>query len=45
MYGARYYNPIIARFISADSIVPGMAMGAGGALGTIGLDKNTAIRG
>ncbi|PZS06131.1 MAG: hypothetical protein DLM69_00400 [Candidatus Chloroheliales bacterium] len=44
-YHARYYNPVIARFISADTVVPGMAMGAGGALGTIGLDKNTSMKG
>ncbi|PZS06134.1 MAG: hypothetical protein DLM69_00415 [Candidatus Chloroheliales bacterium] len=44
-YHSRYYNPAIARFISADTVVPGMAMGAGGALGTIGMGKNTSHKG
>jgi RHS repeat-associated protein len=42
-YGARYYNPAIGRFVSADSIVPGAAMGAGGALGTVGAAQNSKL--
>src|SRR5688572_2009896 len=33
-YHARYYDPALARFVSADSIVPGAASGTGGA-GTV----------
>ncbi len=44
-YNSRYYDPALKRFISADTIVPGMAMGAGGALGTIGVAKNTSMKG
>ena len=36
-YHARYYDPTLARFISPDSIVPGASLGAGGALGTVGM--------
>ncbi len=43
-YHARYYDPVLARFVSADSIVPGMAMGAGGAMGTLGMDPQVALR-
>ena len=35
-YNARYYDPVLARFISADSMVPSAALGTGGALGTLG---------
>ncbi len=38
-YNARYYDPAIARFVSADSIVPGAASGAGGAGDTLGYNK------
>jgi RHS repeat-associated protein len=39
-YNARYYDPKLSRFISADSIVPGMASGAGG-MGSLGVDDKT----
>jgi len=35
-YNARYYDPALGRFVSADTIVPGAAEGAGGGLATIG---------
>jgi RHS repeat-associated protein len=35
-YHARYYDPALARWTSPDSLVPGTAMGAGGALDTLG---------
>ncbi len=44
-YNSRYYDPRYGRFLTADTIVPGMAMGAGGALGTLGMDKNTSMKG
>jgi RHS repeat-associated protein len=40
---ARYYDPKIARFISADTIVPGAASGAGGGAATIGYDERVAL--
>jgi len=43
-YGARYYDPALGRFASADSIVPGMASGQGGMAGTLGQDGNAALR-
>jgi RHS repeat-associated protein len=43
-YHARYYDPALARWTSPDSIVPGRAMGAGGALGTLGQDQQTELR-
>jgi len=44
-YGSRFYDPVWGRFTSADTIVPGMAIAAGGALGTLGMDKNTSMKG
>lgn len=41
---ARYYDPSLARWTSADGLVPGMAQGAGGT-GTIGMDAQAATRG
>jgi RHS repeat-associated protein len=35
-YNARYYDPVLGRFVSPDSIVPGASSGAGGAGGTVG---------
>jgi RHS repeat-associated protein len=43
-YHARYYDPALARWTSPDSIVPGAAMGAGGALGTLGQDDTAGLR-
>ena len=42
-YHARYYDPSLGRFISADSIVPGAASGKGGA-GTVDYDDQVALR-
>jgi RHS repeat-associated protein len=41
---ARYYDPPLARWTSPDSIVPGAALGAGGARGTLGEDDHAALR-
>ena len=41
-YHARYYDPSLARFLSADTLVPGDASGKGGDLNTINLDVKTA---
>jgi len=41
-YGARYYDPALGRFLSAASIVPGMADGKGGSAATLGQDGSTA---
>ena len=43
-YHARYYDPGLARFVSADSIVPGMAAAAGG-FGAIGADSSASMKG
>jgi len=43
-YGARYYDPTLGRFASADSIVPGSASGKGGAAATLGQDGGAALR-
>lgn len=40
---ARYYDPSLSRFISADSIVPGSASGAGGT-GIVDYDSQMALR-
>jgi RHS repeat-associated protein len=42
-YGARYYDPGLARFVSADSIVPGAASGKGGVI-ALGYDDKAALR-
>ncbi|HEX8598129.1 MAG TPA: RHS repeat-associated core domain-containing protein [Chloroflexia bacterium] len=42
-YHARYYDPGIARFVSADSIVPGAASGVGGAGGMVGTEQNSRL--
>ncbi|MGA7732679.1 MAG: RHS repeat-associated core domain-containing protein [Chloroflexia bacterium] len=33
---ARYYDPLIGRFVSADTIVPGVEDAKGGAAATVG---------
>lgn len=43
-YGARYYDPTLGRFASADSVVPGSASGQGGAAATLGQDGSVALR-
>jgi RHS repeat-associated protein len=43
-YGARYYDPTRGRFLSPDSVVPGMASGKGGAAVTLGQDSGAALR-
>ena len=43
-YNARYYDPALGRFLSADSIVPGTAAGSGGAAATLGYDERVALR-
>ena len=42
-YNARYYDPVLARFVSADSIVPGAAAGSGGGAATLGRDEAVAL--
>src|SRR5205823_13380048 len=42
-YNARYYDPSLARFVSADSIVPGIAMGKGGAAASMGYDDKVQL--
>jgi RHS repeat-associated protein len=42
-YHARYYDPNIGRFISADTIVPGAADGSGGGAATLGIDSSTQL--
>jgi RHS repeat-associated protein len=42
-YNARFYDVALGRFISADTIVPGAASGAGGGLATIGYDDQTRL--
>jgi len=43
-YGARYYDPVLGRFLSPDSIVPGNASGKGGMAATLGQDGGAALR-
>ncbi len=43
-YNARYYDPAIGRFASADSIVPGAASGTGGAAASLGPSDKAALR-
>ncbi|MCP4592524.1 MAG: RHS repeat-associated core domain-containing protein, partial [bacterium] len=40
---ARFYNPRLGRFVSADTIVPGAADSAGGGLATIGYSEQTRL--
>jgi hypothetical protein len=39
----RDYDPTLGRFVSADTIVPGAASGAGGGVTTLGYDRNTRL--
>ena len=43
-YNARYYDAAIARFVSADSIVPGKEDSKGGSTKTLGYDDELAHR-
>jgi RHS repeat-associated protein len=43
-YNARYYDPNVAKFVSADTIVPGTADGSGGSAATLGYDDKVALR-
>jgi hypothetical protein len=43
-YHARMYDPNLGRFVSADSIVPGAASGAGGGAATIGRAAGTQLK-
>jgi RHS repeat-associated protein len=43
-YHARMYDPALGRFVSADSIVPGAASGAGGGAATLGLDGFSQLK-
>ena len=43
-YTARYYDPALGRFLSADSIVPGRANGTGGAAASLGYDEAQSLR-
>ena len=43
-YTARYYDPALGRFLSADSVVPGAAAGSGGAAATLGYDDTQSLR-
>jgi hypothetical protein len=37
------YDPNLGRFVSADSIVPGSASGAGGGAATLGMDRSSQL--
>jgi RHS repeat-associated protein len=39
-YHARYYDPSLARFVTPDSIVPGVESGKGGAAASVGAYQN-----
>jgi hypothetical protein len=43
-YNARYYDPNIAKFVSADTIVPGTAKGKGGSVATLDYDEKVELR-
>ncbi len=43
-YNARYYDASLARFVSADSIVPGMEDGKSGSAASLGYDDQQALR-
>jgi RHS repeat-associated protein len=43
-YHARYYDPNLGRFVSADTLVPGAASGKGGAAATLGYDSWVELR-
>jgi RHS repeat-associated protein len=43
-YNARYYDPALARFTQADSIVPGTAEGNGGEADSLEYDESSALR-
>jgi RHS repeat-associated protein len=43
-YNARYYDPTIGRFLSADTIVPGITASSGGTPATVGHTRDTIIR-
>jgi RHS repeat-associated protein len=42
-YHARMYDPLLGRFVSGDSVVPGSASGAGGGAATLGVDGSAQL--
>jgi RHS repeat-associated protein len=42
-YHARMYDPVLGRFVSAGSVVPGAASGAGGGAATLGVDGSSQL--
>ena len=42
-YHARYYDPNLGRFVSADSVVPGVSISTTGGAGKLGLDQQAAL--
>ncbi len=43
-YHARYYDPVLGRFVSPDTLVPGVAPSIGGGGGALGRDTRSALR-
>ena len=43
-YHARYYDPVLARFVSPDTLIPGVVPSIGGGGGALGRDPRSALR-